>query len=149
MFAVIFAGCAWLEWHGAWALAMRGFTAAEFGVTPRHRIVLDEGEHWLYLQGQSGGCAPSEGGCQLLGAVAGDLLAGFFARYLPPSELTEAGAAIPPSLVPPQIDLSFQQEFDAGAHLMGLKALQFNEGCRVHTAWATGTGSGEVTLQGS
>lgn len=117
--------------------------------TPRHRIVLEEGEHWLYLQGQSGGCAPTGGGCHLLGAVAGDLLAGFFARYLPPSELVETGAAIPPSLVPPEIDLTFEQEFFAGAHLMGLKGLPFSEGCRVRTAWATGTDSGEITLKGN
>lgn len=115
---------------------------------PRHRIVLEGGEHWLYLQGQSGGCAPILGGCHLLGAVAGDLLAGFFARYLPPSELAEAGAAIPLSLVPPQIDLTFEQEFYTGAHLMGLKGLPFSEGCRVRSAWTTATGSGEVTLQG-
>jgi hypothetical protein len=116
---------------------------------PRHKIVLEGGEHWLYLQGQTGGCAPSAGGCHLLGAVAGDLLAGFFARYLPPSELAEAGAVIPLSLVPPEIDLSFEQEFFAGAHLMGLKGLPYSEGCRIVSAWATEGGSGETTLTGS
>jgi hypothetical protein len=68
------------------------------------KIVLQGGEHWLYLPGQTGGCAPSAGGCHLLGAVAADLLAGFFARHLPPSERAHAGAAIPLSLVPPEID---------------------------------------------
>jgi pimeloyl-ACP methyl ester carboxylesterase len=116
---------------------------------PRHKIVLEGGEHWLYLQGQTGGCAPSVGGCHLLGAVAADLLAGFFARYLPPSERAEAGAAIPRSLVPPEIDLTFEQEFFAGAHLMGLKGLRFSEeGCSILSAWVTDAGSGETTLKG-
>jgi hypothetical protein len=82
--------------------------------TPRHKVVLTGGEHWVYLQGQSGGCAPSPAACHLLGAVAGDLLAGFFARYLPPSGFFEAGAAVPPSLIPPHITLSFDQQFYAG-----------------------------------
>ena len=136
---------------GTEGLFSDAISGADFAriATPRHRIVLEGGEHWVYLQGQSGGCAPTGGDCYLLGAVAGDLLAGFFARYLPPSELAEAGASIPPSLVPPQIDLSFEQEFFAGAHLMGLKGLPFSEGCRIRTAWEIGTDAGEITLQGN
>jgi hypothetical protein len=83
-----------------------------------------------------------------LGAVAGDLLAGFLARYLPPSEAQEAGASIPLSLVPPEIDLTFEQQFYAGAHLLGLKALPFAEGCRVVSAFATASGEGEAILEG-
>jgi uncharacterized protein len=41
MFAVIFAGCAWLEWHGAWGWAMLGLMAAEFGVTLVDSVVED------------------------------------------------------------------------------------------------------------
>lgn len=113
---------------------------------PRHRIVLEGGEHWEYLHGQTGGCAPSGGACHLLGPIAHDLLAGFFARYLPPSEAALAGAAIPPTLVPPEIDLTFQQEFYAGAHLSGLDMVPFSEGCLVSSSWATGDETGSVTL---
>jgi hypothetical protein len=33
LFAAIFAGVAWFEWHGAWGWAMLGLMAAEVGVT--------------------------------------------------------------------------------------------------------------------
>lgn len=41
MFAVIFAGPAWLEWRGAWGWAMLAFMAAEFGVTLVDSVVED------------------------------------------------------------------------------------------------------------
>src|SRR5438270_4409376 len=41
MFAVIFAGCAWLEWQGAWGWAMLGLMAAEFAVTLVDSVVED------------------------------------------------------------------------------------------------------------
>jgi pimeloyl-ACP methyl ester carboxylesterase len=116
---------------------------------PRHKVILEGAPHFVYLQGQQGGCSPERNGCHLLGAVAGDLLAGFFARYLPPSERAEAGASIPLSLVPPDIDLTFEQQFFAGAHLMGLKGLPFSDGCRVVSAFATAGTSGETVLQGN
>jgi pimeloyl-ACP methyl ester carboxylesterase len=115
---------------------------------PKHKIVLDGGEHWVYLQGQSGGCSPGGGGCPLLAAVAGDLLAGFFARYLPPSELALTGAHIPRSLVAPEIDLTFQQQFYAGGHLSGLNTLPWSSGCRVTSAWSTVGATGSLTLGG-
>jgi pimeloyl-ACP methyl ester carboxylesterase len=136
---------------GTESLISDAISDADFAAIPipRHKVVLEGGEHFLYLQGQTGGCAPSAGGCHLLGAVAGDLLAGFFARYLPPSERAEAGAAIPLSLVPPEIDLTFDQEFFAGGHLMGLKGLPFSDGCRILSAWVDAAGPGEKILTGS
>jgi hypothetical protein len=41
MFAVIFAGSAWFEWHGAWGWAMLAFMAAEFAVTLVDSVVED------------------------------------------------------------------------------------------------------------
>ena len=41
MFSVIFLGCAWLEWHGAWGWAMLGLMAAEFAVTLLDSVVED------------------------------------------------------------------------------------------------------------
>ena len=114
--------------------------------TPKHRVVLEGGDHWVYLQGTSGGCAPSSGGCKHLGAVAGDLLAGFFARYLPPVELDIAGASIPLSLVPPAVPLTFEQEFYAGGHLMGLKMLPYSDGCKITSHWNSEGSSGAITL---
>jgi hypothetical protein len=113
---------------------------------PKHRVVLQGGEHWAYLQGTSGGCAPTAGGCPHLGNVAGDLLAGFFSRYLPPKEQEVVGASIPKSLVPPSVPLTFEQEFYAGGHLMGLKMLPFSEGCTITSHWAAISDSGTVTL---
>jgi pimeloyl-ACP methyl ester carboxylesterase len=114
---------------------------------PRHHVVLEGGEHWVYLQGQTGGCAPAAGGCHLLGAVAGDLVAGFFARYLPPLESEIAGGGIPPSLVPPEIELTFEQEFYAGGHLGGLAGLAYADGCRITSAYAGSFGTSETVLQ--
>lgn len=121
---------------------------SDFGkiAKPKHRIVLEGGEHWEYLQGQSGGCSPASGECHLLGAIAGDLLAGFFARYLPPLESLLTGAGIPASLVPPEIDQTFQQQFYAGGHLSGLGMLPYSEGCSVMSSWETGDGDGSITL---
>ena len=41
MFGVIFAGSAWVEWHGAWGWAMLAFMAGEFGVTLVDSVVED------------------------------------------------------------------------------------------------------------
>ena len=41
MFAVIFAGSAWIEWHGTWGWAMLGIMAAEYGVTLVDSVVED------------------------------------------------------------------------------------------------------------
>jgi len=41
MFAIIFAGVAWLEWHGAWGWAMLGLMAAEVGVTLADSVIED------------------------------------------------------------------------------------------------------------
>ena len=41
MFAIIFAGVAWLEWHGAWGWAMLGVMVAEVGVTLADSVLED------------------------------------------------------------------------------------------------------------
>jgi pimeloyl-ACP methyl ester carboxylesterase len=124
--------------------------------TPKHRVILHGAEHWEYLQGQSGGCAPSGASCRYLGSAAGDLVAAFFARYLEPDEgasvyvelpfIGRIRFRVPPSLRPPQPPLTLAQQFFDGGHLMGLKLLPFAEGCEVTSGWETGTGSGSVTL---
>jgi pimeloyl-ACP methyl ester carboxylesterase len=115
---------------------------------PRHKVILEGGEHFVYIQGQGGGCSPQVAPCHLLAAVAADLLAGFFARYLPPSErvVVGPGSSIPLSLVPPDVDLTFEQQFFAGGHLTGLKGLPFSEGCRIVSSWALQNSAGERVL---
>jgi pimeloyl-ACP methyl ester carboxylesterase len=111
----------------------------------KHQVILHGGSHWEYLQGQSGGCSPASAECNHLGSVAGDLLACFFARYLPPSEF-DTGGRIPISLRPPEVPLSVEQQFFAGGHLMGLKMLPFSEGCEITIGWEIGGGLESVTL---
>ena len=97
---------------------------------PRHRVVFEEGEHWDYLGTTDIPCR-TPASCPGIQGAAADLVTMFFARYLPPELATNLVADVPPSLEPPALDLTPEQEFFAGGFLGGLAALQADAGCPV------------------
>ena len=66
----------------------------------------------------------------MAGATA-DLLTMFFGRYLPPEFATDVPDRIPPTLAPPALDLTVEQEFYAGGYLSGYEALGGHAQCGV------------------
>src|SRR4051794_10911686 len=104
---------------------------------PRHRAVFTEGLHWDYLPTGSVPCADEHGPCTLQGAAAADLATMFFGRYMPPELATSVPAQIPATLVPPDLVLTPEQEFYAGAYLYGLRAMAGTTGCGMQLDHAT------------
>lgn len=99
---------------------------------PRHRVVFDEGEHWDYLSAQIDlPCRPGGGACAEIASATADLVTMFFARYLPPELATNLAVDVPSSLVPPELDLTPEQEFFAGGFLGGFHRLGTNPRCGV------------------
>ncbi|MGH2608503.1 MAG: alpha/beta fold hydrolase [Tepidiformaceae bacterium] len=111
----------------------------------KHRAVFSGGAHWDYLRAGRTTCETGRGDCPLVHVVAGDLVATFFGKYLPPECWPALTTCIPDSLVAPPYNLTMDQEFYAGGHLMGLKLMQGQKSCQVQLAWTTSTGSGSVT----
>jgi len=87
MFGVIFAGPAWLEWHGAWGWAMLGFMGAEFGITLADSVVEDRTRRLSRLERVNH---------MLLGLNTGVYMA-FFA-----AQVATRWATLPTGLVPAQ-----------------------------------------------
>jgi hypothetical protein len=91
---------------------------------PRHRVVFAQGEHWDYLAPVSVPCGPGPGPCGHIGAATDDLVTMFLAKYLPPELATDLPPRVPGLLVPPpELTLTFEQEFYAGGFLNGWDAL--------------------------
>jgi pimeloyl-ACP methyl ester carboxylesterase len=90
----------------------------------KHRAVFPGAAHWDYLPIGRTICANARGDCSLVGTVSRDLLATFFGKYLPPECWPELTTCIPNSLIAPHHNLTFEQEFYAGSHLMGLKMMK-------------------------
>lgn len=103
--------------------------------SPRHRVVFAEGEHWDYLGAQQPPCSRGRGPCHVLGSATDDLVTMFFARYLPPELATDLFDRVPPSLEPPELVLTPEQEFFAGAHLVGFEALSGEASCAVEVSF--------------
>lgn len=101
----------------------------------KHRVTFENGQHWDYLPAGRVSCDDLRGPCTLVPALSGDILAIFFARYLPPEYWPSLPAKIPPSLVPPSFSLTLEQEFYAGTHLQSFKMLKTRPGCRVTIEW--------------
>ncbi|WP_456788941.1 hypothetical protein [Cellulomonas sp. P5_C5] len=99
---------------------------------PRHRVVFDEGEHWDYLSAQIDvPCRPGSGSCTEIAGATADLVTMFFARYLPPELATNLAVDVPSSLVPPDLELTPEQEFFAGGFLGGFHRLGGRPQCGV------------------
>ncbi len=102
---------------------------------PRHRVVFAEGEHWDYLGPVDVPCRPGRGPCHGLGAATDDLVTMFLAKYLPPELATDLPDRVPPSMEPPEMVLTPEQEFFAGAHLVGFDALEGDTACALQVSF--------------
>jgi predicted alpha/beta-hydrolase family hydrolase len=98
---------------------------------PRHRGVFANGEHWDYLYTEQTPCESSRGPCRYLGAAARDLVAMFFAKYLPPELWPNLPSQVPDNLRPPPLVLTPEQEFYAGGHLIGFTLFEQDAACSV------------------
>jgi hypothetical protein len=117
---------------------------ADLGV-PKHRIVFTELAHWDYLPSGRTACGQVRGDCPHSGVVAWDLVTTFFGNYLPPPAVPDLPGRIPPSLIPPQPDLTQEQKFFAGGWLSGFGLLEGSgDSCAVTISYETSIGSGTV-----
>jgi dienelactone hydrolase len=114
---------------------------------PKHRIVFAELSHWDYVPPGRVPCEQGRGACRPAGVVAWDLVITFFGTYLPPPAVPDLPDRIPPSLIPPQLDLTEKQQFFAGGWLSGVGLLEdSSDNCAVTIAFETSTGNGTVGL---
>lgn len=112
----------------------------------KHRLVFDNAQHWDYVPAGRVSCEVTRGPCTLVPTLIGDFAATFFGKYLPPEDWSSLGTRIPNSLIAPALDLTTEQQFFAGGHLMGLSLIGSRAGCRITTAWHTSGGqTGSVT----
>jgi hypothetical protein len=114
---------------------------------PKHRVVFAELSHWDYVPPGRVPCAQGRGACRHAGVVAWDLVVTFFGTYLPPPAVPDLTDRIPQSLIPPQLDLTEEQQFFAGGWLSGVGLLEdSSDSCAVTITFETSTGSGTVGL---
>jgi hypothetical protein len=117
--------------------------------TPKHRIVFDDLAHWDYLPPGRVPCGQVRGSCPHAGVVAWDLVTTFFGNYLPPPAVPDLPGRIPPSLLPPELNLTDRQKFFAGGWLSGAGRLaDAGDSCKATISFETSSGSGEVVLPG-
>ena len=96
---------------------------------PKHRAVF-KGEHFDYLDHP--GLAPV-GPCHpAIGGALADLATLFVARNLP---IPAGGTEVAIELTKPQVPLTLEQEFYAGAHLAGLDLVEHKDGCHIDIRW--------------
>jgi dienelactone hydrolase len=98
---------------------------------PKHRAVFTDGQHHDYLYRPNLPCRDTRGPCRYVGEATADLVTMFFAKYLPPELWPNLPDRIPSSLVPPPLQLTPEQEFYAGGHLIGMKLLDGDSDCKV------------------
>ncbi|MEV7226189.1 PASTA domain-containing protein [Polymorphospora sp. NPDC051019] len=90
---------------------------------PRHRATFANGRHFDYLPAGQTPCDPERGPCPPLALAAADLVTMFFAKYLWPEHSPHLPGRVPDNLVPPPLNLTPEQEFYAGSHLIGMPAM--------------------------
>jgi pimeloyl-ACP methyl ester carboxylesterase len=97
---------------------------------PKYAAVY-QGEHFDYLRAADTGGA-LRGPCTKIGGVAADLAALFISANVP---VSASRTKVPVELRKPLVDLTFEQEFFAGAHLQSLEAAMADPTCRVDMRW--------------
>ncbi|MCW5983562.1 MAG: hypothetical protein KIT09_36060 [Bryobacteraceae bacterium] len=103
---------------------------------PRHRAMFANGFHWDYLPAGQTPCDLNRGPCPRVAGASVDLVTMFFAKHLPPEFSPDMPDKIPDSLTPPELELTPEQEFYAGGHLIGYKLLAGNPECGISQDWA-------------
>jgi dienelactone hydrolase len=111
----------------------------------KHKAVFAGAAHFDYLRAGRTACGNQHGACEVVHVLAADILATFFAKYLPPPFWPNLRSCIPNSLIARPFKKTFEQEFFAGGHLMGLQLIKGRRGCSVTLSWVTPTSSGSVT----
>ena len=116
---------------------------------PRHKALFDDAGHWDYLSPGASVCEGARGSCPLVSPLAADLVSIFFSKYLAPECWPGLEQAVADTLLPPRLNLTQEQQFFAGGHLMSFSLLgPSRPGCKVTLSWATSNepgGSGTVT----
>lgn len=114
---------------------------------PKHRVVVDDLEHWDYLPTGRTSCEGAQGPCQAARVAAWDLMVMFFANYLPPPAVSSLPGQIPEPLVPPlPLTLTTDQQFFAGGWLSGFPLLaEPSANCHLTLSWETSAGTGSVS----
>jgi pimeloyl-ACP methyl ester carboxylesterase len=114
-------------------------TEAEWAAVtpPKHRVVVDDLEHWDYLPAGRTSCEIARGPCGPARVASWDLLAMFLANYLPTPGVLPS--QIPESLIPPlPLTLTVDQQPFAGGWLSGFPSLADEAGvCHVSLSWET------------
>ncbi|GIJ78742.1 PASTA domain-containing protein [Micromonospora phaseoli] len=99
---------------------------------PKHRAVYGGADHYDYFPyNQDVPCRTSSGTCPHVGIATDDLLMMFFGNYLPPELWPDLPGRIPNNLVPPPLNLTPEQGFYAGGHLIGLSTFNATSSCSV------------------
>ncbi|PSR53059.1 hypothetical protein AHMF7605_05725 [Adhaeribacter arboris] len=110
----------------------------------KHLAIFKDGRHWDYLQSGTSSCENGRGPCTRTPVITADVISMFFAKYLPPKYTSALSLRIPDSLIPPlPLQLTFEQEFYAGAHLTGFP-ISNGSGCTLTLSWETYNGSGSA-----
>jgi hypothetical protein len=111
----------------------------------KHKAIFDGAAHFDYLRPGRTACGSQRGECGVVHVLSADILATFFAKYLPPPFWPNLRTCIPNSLIAPPFHKTFEQEFYAGSHLMGFQLIKGSRSCRVTLSWVTPASSGSVT----
>jgi hypothetical protein len=114
---------------------------------PKHKLVFADGDHWDYLPSSQIACGQMPGSCTLIKSLAADFVTVFLSKYMWPEESGILPGLIDDNLIPPVIQLSPEQQFYAGGHLMGLAQIVMQGGCSVTQSWEVPGGhNGSITL---
>jgi len=97
---------------------------------PKYASVF-QGEHFDYLRPEDSGSA-LRGPCSSVGGVAADLVALFIASKV---RVPLGHTNVNVNLAVPQVALTPQQQFFAGAHMQGQDAFDAHEGCHLDLKW--------------
>jgi len=113
----------------------------------RHSVAFAGAGHFDYLRAGRSECEnkSGRGPCNLVPTLSTDIAATFFGKYMPPQLWDSLRDCIPDSLIAPSHDLTTEQQFFAGGHLMGFNLLEASDVCSVELAWTTGGGTGTVS----
>lgn len=99
--------------------------------------------HFDYLPPGVTPCNPDRGACACARAMIADILTMFMARCVPPPTVPDLPAKIPATPVPPSLELTLEQEFDAGAYRNGFAVSAGDPlECQVSLSYETFRGSG-------
>ncbi|WP_162906967.1 alpha/beta hydrolase [Allorhizocola rhizosphaerae] len=100
-------------------------------VTANKYAATYEGRHFDYLHPADSGNA-QRGPCELIGGTTGDLAALFIARNV---RIPLSPTQVSVELTPPQVQLTFDQEFYAGNHLEQLRTMPHVSACKMDMRW--------------